>query len=989
MENAISERIIKLPERIIKLPERLTLCFALLLFCGATSITAQDELMHSAYSFRRYTTQDGLPGMIMEVIFKDSKGFLWQGTLNGGSSFDGFYFKPHSLNEFENVLKIEEINGEIRFNWGKRMFYPKTETLIVFPDSVSINNYNSYSLPVGYYVFDNKDGKKYLLKLTNDEISEIIDIPELQGLNNCKAYLDLQHNTLYIPNNQKRQVCMYNLQTKTSQSIDNVVIESFLNHSRLGLLGIGKEGIYKIENNNAILYIPLQFEMQNKIAKEAGNGDIYITDFYNIYKVSGEKAEHLHRSTSFANWDMTFDDDDNLWVATNKGLYNFFHFDFKNFTVPNHNLNAITQDNSGTYWFAGENLDIFTYANGKMNSVKFPVNNNISTLSFYTVFSHNNITYFLIRGGILLHENNRFHWADLPHENQFYRYIDTYKDNLLVVGTNTIFEITPHGKIVRTITVEELKTGTCSSLAVDKNNRIIVGGQDGISIVENEKVTVLKNQNTSFSDIICVDKQNHIFSASKKYLNLIDGDSIKTIYSFDNDFVTGILSYDNENMIISTLKGLYIFNTKKYFDTGKIQLLFFNHNNGMDGIEPKYNKLFLDNDNNVWMVTSEKVVCFDPQKLMRQIKPPRLFIQNVSVSEDNVKWDMIDNTDSIVKTSFSYKNKNFRFSALGLSYTIAENVRYHYRLLGFQNEWSEPVKQREMTFSNLSPGGYTFEIYADAGTDESKSELLSFSFVIVPAFWQTASFMIICIAALILTSVCVALYIQRRKNSVLFEKLRVEKELNELRISSIRLKAIPHFNANVLSAIEFYIANRTKEEAMHILNIYSKYTIETLREVDKAARSLSEELAYVKMYLDLEKIRFMEKFDFNINVDDIVDKNIQLPNMILHTYCENAVKHGLMPLKSGGLLTIKVSQSGQTLCVRVEDNGVGRAFAESNPYRNSTKQGLSILNRQIEIYNSFNREKIRQHIDDMMKDGVACGTSFTVEVPRNFSYTID
>jgi len=174
---------------------------------------------------------------------------------------------------------------------------------------------------------------------------------------------------------------------------------------------------------------------------------------------------------------------------------------------------------------------------------------------------------------------------------------------------------------------------------------------------------------------------------------------------------------------------------------------------------------------------------------------------------------------------------------------------------------------------------------------------------------------------------------------------------------------------------------------MRILGIYSDFTLKTLSEVDKAARPLEEELAYVKMYLDLEKIRFLNKFDFRINVDDGVDSHVQLPNMILHTYCENAVKHGLMPLKSGGLLTIQVSQHGQMVCVCVEDNGVGRTYAAQNPHLHSTKQGLSILNRQIEIYNRFNREKINQRIEDLSgKTGQPAGTRFTVEVPVDFAY---
>jgi hypothetical protein len=390
-----------------------------------------------------------------------------------------------------------------------------------------------------------------------------------------------------------------------------------------------------------------------------------------------------------------------------------------------------------------------------------------------------------------------------------------------------------------------------------------------------------------------------------------------------------------------------------------------------------------DENGTVFIPTIEKAISFHPENLLDKLLPPNMYLQSFMNSANNIHWKTSDKDNS----KLDYKHKNIRFGYIGLSYTAAENVRYHYRLRGFQNDWSEPVKEREVTFNNLPPSDYVFEIYADAGTDESRSEIRSLAFTVRPAFWQTEWFIAACVVFLMLVGAGVALYIQRRRNRALLEKLRAEKELNELRISSIRLKAIPHFNANVLAAIEYYIANRTKDEAMRLLGIYSEFTFKTLSEVDKAARPLSEELAYVKMYLDLEKIRFLYKFDFSVEVEDDVDKSVQLPNMILHTYCENAVKHGLMPLKSGGRLAIRVSQHGQTVHVSVEDNGVGRARAANNPLH-SSKQGLSILNRQIEIYNRFNRDKIVQQIDDLSSIGEPSGTRFSVEIPSNFIYIL-
>jgi LytS/YehU family sensor histidine kinase len=323
-----------------------------------------------------------------------------------------------------------------------------------------------------------------------------------------------------------------------------------------------------------------------------------------------------------------------------------------------------------------------------------------------------------------------------------------------------------------------------------------------------------------------------------------------------------------------------------------------------------------------------------------------------------------------------------------LCFSNPEAVRYRYRLLGFHDEWSAPAFDNEIIFNNLPDGNYEFQLIADCGSEDTQTQIVSWHFTVTPAFWLRTWFLIFYVFLLMMASAGITIFFVQRKNKILLDKLRTEKELNELRIKSIRLKAIPHFNANVLAAIEYYILNLSKTEAVRLLGIYSKFTYQTLREVDKASRSLSEELEFVGMYLELEKLRFIDKFDYQIDVDERVNDGVQLPNMILHTYCENAVKHGLSSGKSKGLLKIKVHQSDNIVCVCVEDNGIGRAAAAERKNRISSKQGLDILSRQIEIYNRFNETKIKQIVEDLYQDGNPCGTRFTVEVPCHFNKTL-
>jgi two-component sensor histidine kinase len=551
-------------------------------------------------------------------------------------------------------------------------------------------------------------------------------------------------------------------------------------------------------------------------------------------------------------------------------------------------------------------------------------------------------------------------------------------DKILVARGTGIYLCDKNGKPVRFYDAEELQQQDFQDIAIDLQGRWLSGGHLGISVVDKDSVKLFGNNHSIYTTTLCIDNQNNVWSASANRLNLLSGDSLVTVCQFPEDPVQAIYAVDNDHLIISTIHCIYFFNKTVFLNSGQCQLIRYNHNNGFIGLNPQVNGIFSDSKGRIWLPCADMLVRFEPKKLLRKQQAPVLHILSTKISTDNVKWSDAENN------KFSYRQKNLQFSFIGINFSAAENVRYYYRLKGFQDGFSEPAKQMEVTFNNLLPGVYTFEIYADAGTDDSKSGIQSFSFTIKPAFWQTAWFPAILILSLMTLSSFISLRVIQRKNRILIEKLDTERQLNELKISSIRLKAIPHFNANVLAVIQYYITTSSKDEAERILGLYSKFMSDTLREVDKASRSLSGELEYVKMYLELEKLRFRDKFDYSVEIGEDVDAGrVQLPNMILHTWAENAVKHGLMPKKSGGLLTVMAMRSGNTVRVSVEDNGVGRYVAGTNRNIYSTKQGLSILERQVEIYNRFNEHKIKLLVDDLIE-----GTRFSIEMPEKFEFQI-
>ena len=230
-------------------------------------------------------------------------------------------------------------------------------------------------------------------------------------------------------------------------------------------------------------------------------------------------------------------------------------------------------------------------------------------------------------------------------------------------------------------------------------------------------------------------------------------------------------------------------------------------------------------------------------------------------------------------------------------------------------------------------------------------------------------------------------YVRRRMRRTLF-KIQREMKQKELQIQAIRLKSFPHFHANVMAGIEYYVMNDPKE-ASNYMKLYSDFTNQTLSDINSTSRCIADEVDYARLYLQLEKMRFGDKLDFDIYVADNVNMQTHIPTMVIYTYCQNAIKHGIGNKPEGGKININITRQSNRVIVSVTDNGVGREAASKLNLR-STKIGLRILLEQIELYNQTNREHIEQTVHDLHDaDGNASGTTFEMSVPINYNYSID
>ena len=151
------------------------------------------------------------------------------------------------------------------------------------------------------------------------------------------------------------------------------------------------------------------------------------------------------------------------------------------------------------------------------------------------------------------------------------------------------------------------------------------------------------------------------------------------------------------------------------------------------------------------------------------------------------------------------------------------------------------------------------------------------------------------------------------------ERLVLNAELTESRVSTMMSQIRPHFIYNTLGSIE-QLCSIDPPKAGELVHNFAKYLRGNFRELDNPKPILmSQEMEHVRHYISIENVRFPDMtFTFEMNSDDF-----HIPALTVQPIVENAIKHGLMKLQKGGKIRVVSYQTDTDYCVMVEDDGVG------------------------------------------------------------------
>ncbi|VAW25057.1 hypothetical protein MNBD_BACTEROID01-1640 [hydrothermal vent metagenome] len=211
-------------------------------------------------------------------------------------------------------------------------------------------------------------------------------------------------------------------------------------------------------------------------------------------------------------------------------------------------------------------------------------------------------------------------------------------------------------------------------------------------------------------------------------------------------------------------------------------------------------------------------------------------------------------------------------------------------------------------------------------------------------------------------------------------RYEAEKSIAEMQITAIENQLNPHFTLNVLNSIGSLYESHEVKKAQYYFGKYSKLLRQSLFMSGQIAVTIHDELEFVKNYLELEKLRMDNSFEYSIKGNSGLPE-VRIPKMLIYTFAENAVKHGLKHFKGNGKLIIEFLKQKKHLEITISDNGVGRGKAGQYSLM-STGKGLEIINKTLKLYSELEAVNITYKITDLYCEaGSPAGTKVTINVP--------
>ncbi len=955
-------------------------------------------LLTAGFSFSQttqtifYTTKDGLPSNSIYRSVLDNHGFLWIATENGLAKFDGKNFKTYTTAQGLPDNEITDI------------FIDSSNTIWVTPFRKTTAYYNPVK---DRFENEETDAELRKIELGNANRGSILQYGGIAFCNNERNFFIYKNGKVTVFKNllnilkvaTPERIIEYKPGKYLLVSPDSIRV--FNQNRFVKSFPFGNESFYS-EFFNQTLYI----SSGNKISKYRvdDSGDIFLSlqktlpFIIRIFCKAGKNlAVTTYNRTTYpvdtatlelkdallyniAVRNVLEDKNGSTWISTiDRGLVKIQQKRITSFTINDKTLNdAITQNFNALLLvnkkiYVGNNYGEVLIYDGVYDIKKRSLSKEKSMDGVVRkIIELKDKIYVACQTGSFILDKktqeivHRFEGKD----NASTKSAMLLNDSVLLLGSHSMAQKynlnkkRMEGSIVKRIT----------AFGIDHAKKIYIGSNEGLYRWDKDSLFYFGKQYKSLSyrvNTICntADDLVWVGLGSDSLLVLKNDSLIKAIAL--GDIIPGNVCkslYSNKagTIWLGTNKGLnkiqyrYGNNTLSFYNT------FFGTADGLIG--EQVNDITIYNDT-VYAATTGGI-SYLPADLHLPVADITTFITRVS----------INGKDTLVLKNYTLPyDKN----DISISFSGADLTGY-YPLFEYQVNDGVWLKTEKNNIElRLASGKYNILIRGMKRDGSPSLQSAAISIYIKTPFWKNGFFWAILVLSLFFISIFVLQTRNKQKQKAAVEKVITEKKLTELEMQALKAQINPHFVFNCLNSIKGFIFDNDFKQADKYLDKFSELMRSTIDNSDASIISLQSEISYLDNYLQLEKLRFEDKFNYSIIVNAGVDtQKIFVPAMLLQPYVENAIRHGMRFLenKKGQINITAKTENGYLVC-EIDDNGIGRAKAaelKSEMHIEYQSKGMSISKRRAELYN------IEQAVVDKIdENGNATGTTIIVKIPLN------
>lgn len=993
------------------------------------------NLLAQTPSYIHYETESGLPSNELYNVHQDTKGFLWIGSDAGLLRYDGYAFKLFT-NKKQRGASVSGIQEDARgriwcHNFSGQILYLENDSLQIFEawDKYYRNQLIEFTLDKNNHLWvSNSQNYLYKFQLNNNVAAKLLS-PNVIKQSIAMAHdgtllftqlekgevFGLENNAAFalpiIPNNKK----------DSSQVLYNVMIFN---------TSFKKQQTLSFQRQHPLLKTPTLYSYSNKqltthpvtlllqqlnifplSVYDDDEGNMFIGTFNGCYwfkKNNNNWKLEGHLFTAAAISSICKDKEGNFWFASLKnGLYQVPNLSVKIFTeqdlgVPANNISLLAADDS-EHLYVATSTKALVKLNTIINKVAKRINNQEErdAQAFkYDSLSRNLLQYKSSFSIIDKQLNTSSFPFLMSASKDFFR----RKDGLLfVAGSYLTAHYKEHNFDNNKFTEEfdELEDKNISVPIANNGSwtRKVLSKQRSRCVLYDEKNKTLW---AGFADATIsfhkkqqqklIDPKSGIPIIATQMVQLRDGTicmgTVEQGLYFLNDKKT-IANYTTQNGLLA--------NRIKKMAIGK-QYLWLVTTNGIQGIHLKtfqFTNLTTQNG----LLTNEVFdIAVQQEKVYLSTSRGLQFFPDAAFPKNNVM--PICSIVSIATSDSTYKNikllslaqskSNIKITLQGIALKSKGSFTYEYRMIGLDENWvSVSATNNIVRYPSLPSGQFTFQARV-VNEDGIKSTIDAINLTIQKEWylrWWFIGFVLVLMAG-------IAYYIFNRrlqyidnKNKEALEKAHVQEALRISQLSALKAQMNPHFMFNALNSIQEFIFLNEKKQANMYMGKFADLMRLTLDMSNKETITIDEEFKILNLYLELESLRFEEKFHFTIEADSIINSSVlHIPAMLIQPYVENAIKHGLLHKKGDKYLHLNfILTTHHTLQCTITDNGIGRKRSgEINAMRQKkyTSFATGATQKRLELLNYDKKICIAVHIEDLQDNmGNATGTKVILEIP--------